>query len=169
MFNGKQVHLVFIGIVQVSRIDVQGVIHEHIIETAVRTFIAANDELVFILSEIQAADNAVQRILANQRLPDGAADFIHEVIPEMLYRGFGLFRGFLLVFFQIITFQCVKKAVIDSVIPGVYREIAVGIASDIAGPDRQKLLEGCFPGLSESAASGSIGILLPVIAHIIPG
>ena len=169
VFNGKQVHLVFIGIIQVSRIDVQGIIHEHIIETAIRTFIAANDQLVFILSEIQAADDAVQLILANQRLPDCAADFIHEVIPEMLYRGFGLFRGFLLVLFQIITFQCAQKAVIDSVIPGIYREITVGVGPDIAGPDRQKLLEGCFPGLGEFAASGNIGILFPVIAHIIPG
>ena len=59
MLHGKKVHLVFKAVIQLRGIHLQGLVHEHIVIPSVCALAAPDDKLVLILSEIQAAYNAV--------------------------------------------------------------------------------------------------------------
>lgn len=81
---------------QSGRIDIQILVHEHIVKFAVPTFAAANAELVAVLAEIQIPDDAVQLVPAHIGLPDGASNLVDKVFFKMLHRGFRLGSGLFL-------------------------------------------------------------------------
>ena len=145
MLGGEQVQLVIKGIRQVGRVHFQGFVHEHIIVPAVRALAAPDDKLILILPEIQAADDTVQLIPPEHGFPDGAADFIHEVIFKMLHGCPGLVGCFLPVFFQMVAGQAGQEMGICLVILMVDREIPVGVTAQVVGPYGHQVLERSVP------------------------
>ena len=67
--------------------DLQRIVHEHLIISSVRPLVLRNHKLVLVLSEIQTADDPVQLVLTLVCLPYGAAYLENEIILEMLYCG----------------------------------------------------------------------------------
>ena len=90
---------------ELGRIDLQGVVHEHVIVFPVGPLVPGDHKLVLVLSEVQPADDPVQLILSLERLLDGAADLVDKVLLEMLDRGPGLLRRFLLVLLQMVALR----------------------------------------------------------------
>ena len=116
MLHCKEIHLVFKGLAEFRRIYLQRFIHKHVVKTAVGSPVSADDKLIFVLSEIQAADNPVQFILSLNRLADGAADFIHKVVFKMLHRRLGLFCRRFPVMLKVIAAQRIEQLVVCRII-----------------------------------------------------
>ena len=103
MLHGKHIELILHGIRQLGRMDLQRIVHEHLIESPIGSLILRDDKLILILPEIQPADNPIQFILPLIGLPDRASDLEDKVVLEMLHRRARLLLRRLPEHFQIVA------------------------------------------------------------------
>ena len=59
MLHGKEIQLVVQSNIQIRWLDLQGIIHEHIVKPSIAALILSNIELIAVLTEIEVADDAV--------------------------------------------------------------------------------------------------------------
>ena len=132
---------------QSGRIDIQILVHKHIVKLAVPAPAPANPELIAILTEIQVPDNAVQLVPAHISLPDGASNLVDKVLFKMLHRGFGLGSGLFLIILQLAALKLVEKLLVIAVVLCRRGEIPLRMIFQIVRPDLHKyalLLFACF-------------------------
>ena len=108
MLHGEEIQLIVQPNIQIGRLDLQRVIHEHVIKPSIAAFVFSNIELIAVLTEIQVADDAVQLVLSLQCFLDGTADLVHEVVLKMLHRCLRLFRGTFPVFLEAVTGKIIQ-------------------------------------------------------------
>ena len=116
MLHGEHVKLIVYGIGQLAWIDLQRIVHEHLVIFPVGPFILGNYKLILIFSEVQPADDAVQFVPALVGFPDGASYLKDKVILKMFHRLARLFFRRLPVRFQIVALQRVQQFIVSLVI-----------------------------------------------------
>ena len=131
MIHGKQIHLPVHGAGKGGRVDFQGFVHEHVVVCAVRPAVSGNAELVAVLSEVQAAQDPVQLIAAQESLLDGAADFVNEVLPEMLHGDLRLFFRNFLIFLNLLAGKAGQKLLIVRIVRRAGRKVPSRMFSQV--------------------------------------
>ncbi len=114
--------------------DLQGIVHEHLIKSSVRPFILCDHKLILVLPEVQAADNPVQFILPLVCFPDSAADLENKVVLEMLHCRTCLLLCRLPEGLQFIALQIFQQFIIRPVIPDGRRKCPVRVTPHITAP-----------------------------------
>ena len=149
MLHREQIHLVLNRTWKLCRIDLQGIIHKHLIVLSVCTLILRDHKLVLIFSEIQPTDDPVQLISSLVGLADRTADLENKVILEVLDRCLCLFIRCLPVGFQIITRQAFQKLLINLIIFFYHWKITLRIFFGISTAGCHQLLIDLFFFLSK--------------------
>ncbi|GFI50424.1 hypothetical protein IMSAGC020_01630 [Lachnospiraceae bacterium] len=129
--------------------DLQRVVHEHLIISSVRPLVLRNHKLVLVLSEIQTADDPVQLVLTLVCLPYGAAYLENEIILEMLYCGTRLLLCGFPERFQFVAPEIFQQLIVRNIIPYRRGECAVRIISHITSAFLHKLLIRLFLGFTQ--------------------
>ena len=127
VLHSEKIHLAVHSVRELRRIDFQGIVHKHFVIYTVRPFIRPDDKPVFIFSEIQPADDAVQFILPLVGFFNGASYFIDEILLKVAHRCLCLLGCLFLIFFQMVAFQSVKKLCVFFVVLCSDGKTSVGI------------------------------------------
>ena len=117
MLHGEEIHLIFHRVIQHRRLNLQGIIHEHLVIFSVSTLIFRDHELILIFSEIESADDPIQLISSLVRLQNCTSDLKDEIIFKMFHCLARLLFCGLTVGFQIIAFQICKQVIVRSIVP----------------------------------------------------